>query len=338
MQKNWINLFSALSFFIFNTLVFSGCTTNNPSLELGTWDLASTIDAPEGRHESTFVEYANRFYSLGGRRIKPISIFDPETNTWKKGSKAPIELHHFQAISYQDKIWIMGAMTGPYPNETPVPNIWIYDPKTDQWEKGDEIPENRRRGGAGAVLHNNKFYLISGVQRGHMGGFVKWLDEYDPATGEWKILPDAPHARDHFQAAVADGKIFAAGGRNTSGDTKEVFTRLVRQVDVYDFASKIWTALPETSNIPTARAGTSAITVNGYVLIIGGETARKGPAHNEVEALNPTTYSWKTLSPLKEGRHGTGVIQYKNKLWTCCGAGTQGGSKELITVESSEIK
>ena len=151
-------------------------------------------------------------------------------------------------------------------------------------------------------------------------------------------MADAPRARDHFQAAVANGKIFAAGGRNTSGDTKEVFTRLVLQVDAYDFASNTWATLPETSNIPTPRAGTSSIAVNGHVLIVGGETARKGPAHNEVEALDSLTYTWKTLSPLTEGRHGTGVIEYKNKLWTCCGAGTQGGSKELLTVESADIK
>ena len=37
---------------------------------------------------------------------------------------------------------------------------------------------------------------------GHAGGFVNWLDEYNPTTGEWKSLPDAPHARDHFHAAV----------------------------------------------------------------------------------------------------------------------------------------
>jgi N-acetylneuraminic acid mutarotase len=306
-------------------------------LALDQWRSLETIEAPEQRHEATFVEYQHRFFSLGGRQIKPISIFDPATNRWSKASNAPIEIHHFQAISYDHKIWIMGAMTGPYPNETSVPNIMIYDPQKDTWETGSEIPESRRRGGAGAVVYKDKFYLISGIERGHRGGFVKWFDEYDPKTGLWRVLTDAPHARDHFQAAMVNDTIYAIGGRNTSGDTNEVFNLLVPQVDLYNFQTARWSTLPETSNLPTPRAGTSALTVKGQLLIIGGESARKGVAHNEVEALDPTTNTWRTLSPLNQGRHGTGVIEYNNKLWTCCGSGAQGGSPELTTTEVVDV-
>lgn len=336
MKKKFLFGFLKLLFTSASIVLLSNCSAQGP-LVLGNWKIIETQGVPQQRHEATLIALDKRFYSLGGRRIKPVSIFDPATNIWTQGSTAPMELHHFQAISYQDKIWIMGAMTGPYPNEKPVTHIMIYDPKADKWTVGDEIPADRRRGGAGAVLFNNKFYLVSGIQRGHMGGFVKWFDEYDPQTRQWKVLPDAPHARDHFQATIADGKLFAAGGRNTSGDTKEVFTLLVPQVDVYDFKSATWISLPESANIPTPRAGTSAITVKGQVLIVGGETARKGPAHNEVEALDPKSLQWKTLSPLAQGRHGSGVVEYNQMLWTCCGAGTQGGSKEVDSTENVEI-
>ncbi|MFC2081508.1 hypothetical protein ACFLR8_04795 [Bacteroidota bacterium] len=34
-------------------------------------------------------------------------------------------------------------MTGPYPVELPVENIWIYFPIQDEWVKGSLIPEAR---------------------------------------------------------------------------------------------------------------------------------------------------------------------------------------------------
>jgi hypothetical protein len=327
---------STLALVLIASTLLMSCSSQK-ELTLDQWRSIKTLEIPEQRHEATFVEFNHHFFSLGGRQIKPISIFDPLTNSWSKASKAPIEIHHFQAISYDQKIWIMGAMTGPYPNETSIPNIMIYDPKKDSWETGPEIPESRRRGGAGAVVYRDKFYLISGIQRGHMGGFVKWFDEYDPKTGQWRVLADAPHARDHFQATIANHKIYAAGGRNTSGDTNEVFTLLVPQVDVYDFKTERWSSLPETSNLPTLRAGTSALTVKDQVLIIGGESAREGVAHNEVEALDTKTNTWRKLSPLNQGRHGTGVIEYKGQLWICCGSGARGGSPELTTTEVVKV-
>ena len=112
-------------------------------------------------------------------------------------------------------------MTGTYPDVVPLQHIYIYDPHQDQWIKGDPIPEQRRRGSAGAVVYRGKFYLVCGIINGHAGSHTRWLDVYDPISGEWKRLADAPHNRDHFHAAVIDGKIYVAGGRNTLSDSGE---------------------------------------------------------------------------------------------------------------------
>jgi len=44
------------------------------------------------------------------------------------------------------------------------------------------------RGAAGAVVYKDKIYLVGGNTDGHSGGFVGWLDEYDPATGDWRAI------------------------------------------------------------------------------------------------------------------------------------------------------
>jgi len=62
-------------------------------------------------------------YLIGGRRINPVDVYDPATNIWTQKGPTPIELHHFQAVVYGDAIYIMGAMTGGWPNEKPLDRI-----------------------------------------------------------------------------------------------------------------------------------------------------------------------------------------------------------------------
>ena len=319
------------------------------SLEAGAWQMINSTNEPSLRHENAYVAIGDLFYLVGGRGDRPVEIYDPATQTWETGSTPPFQMHHFQAVAYDDKVYVMGAFTEGFPNEKPIPNIYIYDPATDEWSMGPEIPEDRRRGAAGVVVYNDHFYIVCGIQNGHMDGHVTWLDRYDPATDTWTQLADAPTARDHFHAAVLDGKLYAAGGRRSSHATGEVFQLTEKLVDVYDFATDTWTTLPTSGNLPTERAGTGAIAYNGHIVVLGGESGRRLPedgdegpptAHSEVEAYNPSTGTWTTLPPMIQGRHGTQAVVYNNQIFIAAGSRTLGGneinSHEVYTIGDSE--
>jgi hypothetical protein len=271
----------------------------------------------------------DRFYLIGGRGtrpIKPVEIFDPATGAWTTGATPPVEMHHFQAVEHDGKIYVVGAMTGGYPTEPPLPVVHVYDPAADRWSAGPEIPADRRRGGAGAVVHEGQVYLVSGIQVGHSSGHVPWFDALDLRTGTWRRLPDAPRARDHFQAAVVYGKLYAAGGRRSTAGPGAVETT-VREVDVFDFASGRWSTLPASANLPTARAGTASAVLDGRLLVIGGESAAQQPAHVEVESLDPRTGRWTTLAPLSIGRHATQAVLHQGKLYLAAGSRTRGATE-----------
>ncbi len=297
------------------------------------WQSVDNNGKPHARHEAAFIECAGKFYLLGGRRIQPVDIYDPATNTWSVGKKPPVEIHHFQPVAWEGRILLAGAMTGRYPHETALPNILIYDPAKDEWSTGPEIPVDRRRGGAGAVIHDGILYIVSGIINGHWDGHVTWLDALDLRTGKWMQLPDAPHARDHFQTAIIGGKIYAAGGRRTSGATKQVFNLTVPEVDVYDIATAKWTALPETCNIPTPRAGCMALALDADLIIAGGESKAQKVAHGNVEAFDTHTLLWRNFPSFLRGRHGSGLINFQNAIWVVAGSGSMGGSPELDTME-----
>jgi N-acetylneuraminic acid mutarotase len=293
----------------------------------------SSFQQLTARHENSYVKVGDKFYLLGGRGQKPVEVFDPATGSWTKGPMPPFEMHHFQAIEVDRKLYVVGAMTGRYPTEPPVPAIHIYDPGTNAWLEGPEIPADRRRGGAGAVVHEGRIYLVAGITNGHTDGHVAWFDVFDPKTGQWRKLPDAPRARDHFHAAVIDGKLYAAGGRRSSFATGQTFALTVPEVDVYDFRTGQWTTLPPAANLPTPRAGSTVAVIDGKLLVIGGESGSQATAHSEVESYDPATGVWTSLPPLALGRHATQAVVHEGAVYLAAGSRSRGANE----IDSQEI-
>ncbi|APY11318.1 hypothetical protein BWZ22_08720 [Seonamhaeicola sp. S2-3] len=281
------------------------------------------------RHECSFVQAGDKFIMFGGREsAQKLDIYDFKTNTWTQAKNlAPKEFNHFQATFYKGFVWIIGAFkTNTFPREIPEENVWLYFPPTDSWIKGPEIPKNRRRGGAGLVVYNNKFYLIGGNTIGHDGGYVNWFDEYNPKTNTWTVLENASQARDHFSAAVINNKLYAVAGRHSGGEGG-VFAPLVNVVDVYDFNTKTWSVLKE--NIPTPRAAPGIAVFNNELLVMGGEGTQKGPAYNIVEAYNPITGKWSKKATMHYPRHGTQAIRSGKGIYIAAGSPKRGGGRQL---------
>ncbi|WP_394746955.1 Kelch repeat-containing protein [Spongiimicrobium salis] len=297
------------------------------------WETITATGAPTARHEAGLVAYKDKILLMGGRRINPTDEFDTKTNTWTAKSPTPIELHHFQPVVVGDAVYLVGAMTGQWPNEKPLDRVIVYYPDKDTYVYSHEIPEHRRRGGAGVVYHNKKIYILGGITNGHMDGYQSWLDEYDPETGEWRVLPDAPDTRDHFQAVVANNKLYAFAGRRTSKRTEQDMALTNSYGNTYDFATGQWEKVTQNMAIPTERAGNAAFSWNNEIVIGGGESLAHESAHKEVEVYNAETGTWHNWPSLLEGRHGSGFAVVGDYVYTASGSGNRGGGPELTSIE-----
>jgi N-acetylneuraminic acid mutarotase len=304
----------------------------------GNWSTLSTNGDPTARHEAAMVEFGGKAYLFGGRGIKPVEEFDPATGKWRQLGPTPLEIHHFQPVVYGDRVYVMTAMTGRYPKETPLDSIYIWDPKGDTWEKGPIVPKDRRRGGAGTVVYQGKIYLVAGIIDGHTSGTIPWFDEFDPATGEWRQLEDAPHARDHFSAVVVGEELYAVGGRNSSYHEPDNFTAffgtVIPEVDVYDFEKKQWRTL--ANGLPTPTAAGGLVQLGGDVYYFGGESSQ-ALAHSDTQRLNVKTGTWTPLAPLQRGRHGSGAAVINGKIYVAAGSGGRGGGPELTSTEAFSL-
>uniref|UniRef100_UPI00082F6C04 PKD domain-containing protein n=1 Tax=Pseudotamlana agarivorans TaxID=481183 RepID=UPI00082F6C04 len=309
------------------TLQFSWTVTDD-STKL--WIDKNEDETYTARHECSFVQAGDKFYMFGGREnAKTLDVYDYTTNSWNSlTNSAPIEFNHFQAVEYQGLIWVIGAFkTNVFPTETPADYIWAFNPANQEWIQGPEIPEGRKRGSTGLVVYDDKFYILAGNTRGHDGGYVDWFDEYDPATGIWTVLENAPRPRDHFHAAVINGKLYAASGR-LSGGSGGVFGPVIPEVDVYDFSSQTWSTLPSDQNIPTGRAAAIVANFENKLVVAGGETPSSSTALKTTEIYDPNLQSWTTGEDLNHHRHGTQGIVSGRGIFTAGGSPSKGGGNQ----------
>jgi hypothetical protein len=301
------------------------------------WTTIETKGNITARHESSMVLFKDKFYLIGGRGMNPVNVYNPKSNTWEEKSKPPFEIHHFQAVAYKDAVYVI-AMTGKYPKEVPLENIWLYYPDKDTWEKGPEIPNNIRRGGAGVSVYKDKLYLTCGIDFGHTSGTNNNFNSYDLITGEWKNLTKAPHIRDHFSTIVVGDNLYCIGGRNTSFHYPDnfgaFFEATMPKVDVYNFIEEKWHTMKEELPYPTAAGG--LVYFGNKIIYAGGEGAYK-QAYNTTQCLDLETGKWSLLAPLNIGRHGGGTVVFENKIYSAAGSPNKGGgnmsSLEVFSAE-----
>jgi N-acetylneuraminic acid mutarotase len=282
------------------------------------WEILKLESAPVKGGEYAMVGVDNKIYLLGGRGKIPVNEFDLKTKTWALKSYPPIELHHFQATAIKNKIYVIGAFTGDYPNDTPASHVYSYDIDKNQWAQVFEIPTDRRRGAAALVEFKGKLYVVGGIVNGHMTGSVAWLDEYDPVKKIWTALPDAPHQRDHIQAAVINKKLVVVGGRQSSEITKEPYEKAVIATNVYDFKKKTWEH-GTIGDIPTPRSGFSVAAHKDFLYVLGGESKTKSQAekkvHADIEILDMKKMQWIKTASLPTPTHGFQAAFIKKKIY-----------------------
>jgi N-acetylneuraminic acid mutarotase len=315
---------------VFPVLVSGTCFAQQAA---GKWTLVKTNNKIEGRSECSLVAANGKLYLIGGDGpAAPVEEYNPATNEWTKKAMAPVVMHHLQAVALGDKLFVLDAFyEGGFPNQTPMPNAYSYDTKTDNWTKLAEVPEARRRAGAGEAVHDGKLYLVCGITHGHSNGTNAMFDEYDPATNSWRVLPDAPHIRDHSMAVVVDDKLYAIGGRNTSfrdpDEKLNFFSQTILDVDCYDFKTGTWTTLP--AKLPMGTGGGTAVNLDGKLFYIGGERATDtAPNHSQKDVyyFDPLkSITWTKAADLNMARNGVGGAVLNHKIYIAGGAGGPGG-------------
>ncbi|MFF0290357.1 Kelch repeat-containing protein [Streptomyces sp. NPDC005262] len=121
-----------------------------------------------------------------------------------------------------------------------------------------------------------------------------------PANGEgnsWASATPTPSRRYLLAATTGcDGKIYALGGMEPTGETEETGDTLtIGAVQIYDPTAHTWTP---SASMPTPRSDLGAVTgQDGRIYAIGG-TTEQYDALDVVEVYSPQSNTWETAASL----------------------------------------
>ncbi|HEX7244249.1 MAG TPA: hypothetical protein VF245_01630 [Solirubrobacterales bacterium] len=263
--------------------------------------------APQPRQEVTYAALDGRIYLAAGNALEQ-DRYDPSANSWAKAAPLPsgfADLDHVGAAAVDGKLIYAGGLAKweyPFPVSD---EVAIYDPASDSFVPGADMPSPRAAGGV-VAWHGKLIYA------GGLGpeGSVARVDAYDPMTAEWARLADMPRPRDHFQAVIAGNELYAIGGRRTfeSGGIEiedlAPVDELELPADDADLASAAWK--PAVTSIPTPRGGLGVAAVGACIFAIGGERTigGSGAVTGVTESYDTVSGAWRELPPLAVPRHG----------------------------------
>lgn len=159
-----------------------------------------------------------------------------------------------------------------------------------------------------ATSLNGKIYIIGGTIGGGPGSpsYLNSAMVYDtaqPASG-WSSVSSLPVSRGNMAAASANGKIYAMGGFNLYTPPVRTFS----DVYVYDPAQPAqgWSSV---SSLPVAGQGFPAVTANGKVYAIEGQS--------NVYVYDPAqpTLGWGSVSNLPAGTYASSAATVNGKIY-----------------------
>lgn len=140
-----------------------------------------------------------------------------------------------------------------------------------------------------------------------VGGGREW--------GAWTARAPIPTPRSDLAVGVANGILYAVGGRTLTTDN-------LSTVEAYDPTKDTWTV---KAPMPTPRGGHTVGVVNSTLYAVGGDSSPgKGPS-GTVEAYDPIKNTWTVKAPMvtPRGGHAVGVI---NGILYAVGGSTTGPS------------
>ena len=119
---------------------------------------------------------------------------------------------HFGTVTQVGKIYVIGGMYHHDKGQVDLPLVDIYDPKTDSWSKGKDLPAGHTHAEGATFVHDGRICFMGGMAQ---IGRRRWIDNkitVSTPDGGWRQVGQLPRNLSAPAAGIIDGKIYVAGG------------------------------------------------------------------------------------------------------------------------------
>ncbi|GLR70499.1 Kelch repeat-containing protein [Agaribacter marinus] len=336
MKTNLIKLIGALSLVSFSVIHTKAQTIDNiynwseaPSIKTPIQEIYPAIFNKEIYISGGFVP-SNTPIFFGLSPSKLTFIFNTESQQWREGAKLPEERHHLGLVSNSTYLYGIGGFYGQKGKAWQIKNtVYRLDKTANTWLNGPKLPIPLAESVYASV--GNNIHVIGGKTLSpETGKHVDTKKHYILLDNkQWVEAAQPSIVRNSAASAVLNNKIYVIGGRQAG-----VQSGNKQFAEVYDIESDKWTAIQP---LPVALAGMSASTLNGKIIVAGGEAFgpngnwKEGKAYNQVWAFDPETDKWSEILTMPSARHGHGSVTLNNKLYIMGGAAKVGPQETLAT-------
>lgn len=275
-------------------LIFAGDKIPNHNDEYdpvtNTW--RSRAEIPSPRNFATASAVNGKCYVIGGGTGKTFSdpalttvqAYDPQTNTWENRAPLPEGRHAAASAVVDSKIYVIGGGdSGDLNGSNLRASVAIYDPRTNLWRAGADMPTPRRAAGVAAM--GQYLYVVGGVISGPNGGraAVNTVERYDSATNQWNRIEPLPESLHHASAVAYQGELYVFGGIDSGkGDFLQASSR------VYRYRPQNNSPWESPVEMPTPRWGHTSAVLDRQIYLVGGSTPwGAGAVVSRVEQYTP---------------------------------------------------
>ncbi|CAN5300302.1 hypothetical protein BH18ACT5_BH18ACT5_18820 [soil metagenome] len=265
---------------------------------------------------------------------------------WDRRARMDVPRSEMPAVVLNDQVWVLGGLTNSVLGVSGSRVVEVYDPATDTWSAGPDLPEGRHHVMAAVV--GEDLYLIGGmIEDSFTPSDLAWrlragvweeiaslpapraagaavaagdsiyviggvpdgasVLRFDVVTGEWSETAPLAVAREHTAAAFYGGRIYVAGGR-WNGE-------MLSSVEGFDARSRQWSAGPD---LLEARSGFALVGFDDGLVALGGEVFDPTNSLASVEVL--AGEQWQPGPVLPEGLHGVPAAVVDGTVYVLVGS------------------
>ena len=256
--------------------------------QTNTWQRRAEMPTPREGAQAAVVN--GIIYVFGGssgkdnkvvnqKYLDVVEAYNPQTDTWIQKNPMPVSRISFDLGVMAGKVYLIGGSTGfGAGHEKRTDRVDVYEPATDTWGKGRNMPT--RRDAPDVEVVNNRIYAIGGAgwpQVGNRGGpDLKVIEEYTPKTHRWRKKKEMPELRTSFRTVVVGTDIYLIGGFVSA---PKGLPALLATVAVYRPQKETWR---ESAKLPMPLRPFGAAAVHGKIYVFGGYSGEEWDAFPDV--------------------------------------------------------
>lgn len=246
-------------------------------------------------------EAADGTLYVGELEPHKIQVLVPQTvnplGSWTTAKPLPSSLLDAGGAVIGGKLYMVAGKNGSSGGgDTYQRSLYIFDAAANTWSMGTPLLASYPAVENPAVAAlDGKLYMFGG-STAPFSDAVANAAVYDPATATWTELAPLPVARGGATAQALDGKIYIAGGMDTTGAS-------MNDLLIYDPTTDTYSDGPTMGE---RRDNPGSAVLGGKLYVFGGRTRNAtgdvNPTLNSVEMFDPATNTWTPRAPMPTGR------------------------------------